>query len=175
MMEDNLNSGEETKPRPPLTMVQKGTLYAVGVLILMGAAFFAGRYSALMKPAASNPFTQMPTPQPLGTPIPVPESVLTMINFTGVSEAKKAEVLAKFNGEYCQCNCKMTVATCMVRDPGCPFWKDHVTQFQKALGNGKKPNLTQAPMPSRILPPSNGLVLPPGNSNGFTMPSQTGK
>lgn len=172
-MEDNLNTGEPLNPRPPLTSAQKKILMAAGVIILMGASFFAGRYSAQMKSQPPNPFTQLPpTPVPLGTPVPVVESALTMIDFTGVSEAKKAEVLSTFNNTSCQCNCKMTVAACMIKDPNCPFWNDHVTQFQKALGNGKKPKVSKVSKPNVMMPPggSNGFTLPSGSPNGFTVP-----
>jgi hypothetical protein len=174
MIEDNPNQpGEGFKPRPPLPPTAQKAVYAGVVLLLMAASFMTGRYSAQMKSPASNPYSQLPpTPMPLGTPVPIPETALTMIDFTGVSEAKKAQVLANFNTELCQCNCKMTVAQCMVRDPGCPFWKDHVTQFQKALGNGRKPRLTMAPRPGMIMAPGspNRLVLPSGNPNGFSPP-----
>lgn len=177
-MDDNLNSGDEIQPQPPMTLAQKKVALVIGVLLLMGGSFYAGRLSVQMKSQAPNPFTQMPpTPVPMGTPVPVTESSLTMINFTGVSEAKKAEVLATFNNQYCQCNCKMTVAMCMARDPGCPFWRDHVEQFQKALGNGKKPkiSLTSKPKISILPPAKQGFILPPAHTNDFPAPSGAGK
>jgi hypothetical protein len=67
-----------------------------------------------------------------------------LINFKGVSDAKKAAVLAEFNGKICGCGCMMTVAECIIKDTNCPQWKDHVTQLQAALGNGKKPDLSRA-------------------------------
>lgn len=178
-MDDNLNSGEEIQPRPPMTPVQQKIALVVGALLLMGGSFYAGRLSVQTKSPAQNPFTQVPpTPVPMGTPVPVTESSLTMINFTGASEAKKAEVLASFNQEYCQCNCKMTVANCMIKDPNCPFWKDHVEQFQKALGNGKKPNFPKgykANKPMMMPSNGNGIVLPAPSSNSLVLPSGAGK
>ncbi|HJT25176.1 MAG TPA: hypothetical protein VJ873_11420 [bacterium] len=176
-MDDHPNS-EEIQPRPPLTPAQKKIATVLGVLFLMAGSFYGGRLSMQPKSPAQNPFTQMPpTPMPLGTPVPVTESALTMINFTGASEAKKAEVLAAFNKESCQCNCKMTVAACMIKDPNCPFWKDHVDQFQKALGNGKKPNLPKGFRAKSPAPfaPANGIVLPAPNSNNLVLPPGAGK
>ncbi len=186
MNEDNLTQ-DEIRPSRPLTPVQKQWLTVLGVLCLMAGSFFAGRYTAPAPTPPSNPVVQIPTPMPMGTPVPVPESALAMIDFTGVSAAKKAEVLDYFNTHLCQCGCKMTVAECMVRDPNCPFWKDHVTQFQKALGNGRKPKLAMARRPSVMMAPgasngftmpngaANGLVLPPSGSNGFSPPPSTSK
>lgn len=178
-MEDGIktNTEEETKPSPPMNLGQKRFLYITILIVLVVAAFYMGRYSAQPKPAEANPFAQNPTPQPMGTPVPITESDLNMINFTGVSEAKKAEVLAKFNSQYCQCNCKMTIVTCMVKDLGCPYWMDHVNQFQKALGNGKKPRISRVSKPPAAMPGGapKGYMLPPANSNGFGPPSAAGK
>ncbi len=185
MNEDHLSPGE-TIPPNPLTPVQKQWLAVLGVLFLMAGSFFAGRYTAPAPTPTPNPIVQIPTPMPMGTPVPVPESALTMIDFTGVSASKKAEVLAYFNSHYCQCGCKMTVAECMIRDPNCPFWNDHVTQFQKALGNGRKPKLSMVRRPVMMAPGASngftlpngatqGLVLPPGGSNGFNPPPSTAK
>src|SRR5579871_190821 len=162
MMDDNLHSGENPQTPAPMTALQKKILLGVAGLFLLAGAFMAGRYSAQMKTTQPNPFAQMPpTPVPMGTPVPVTEAALTMIDFTGAPEAKKAQVLASFNAEFCQCNCKMTVATCMIRDPNCPFWRDHVSKFQKALGNGTKPKVSLDTKPKvSIMPQANqGLVL----------------
>jgi hypothetical protein len=167
MIEDNQTPPEETKESRLSPEAQKKFLFVTAVLILMGAAFVAGRYSVQTKSEPPNPFAQIPTPQPLGTPVPVLESALTMINFTGVSETKKGEVLSAFNTEACSCNCKMTVAACIVKDPNCPFWKDHVTKFQAALGNGKKPDLSKAPKQT--------MSMPPGNAGGFPVQQGLGK
>lgn len=177
MMDDDQNSRENPPTPPPMTDLQKKILLGIAGVFLLAGAFLAGRYSALMKPAEPNPFTQTPpTPMPMGTPVPITEAALTMIDFTGVSEAKKAEVLANFNNEPCQCNCKMTVAMCMIRDPNCPFWNDHVSQFQKALGNGKKPKVSLSAKPRvSIMPQANQFTLPAAHTNDFPAPSGTGK
>lgn len=186
MIEDNLSGEKETKKSLLSPETQKKFLYGAAVLILMGAAFVAGRYSAQNKPATPDPFAQVPTPQPMGTPVPVLESALTMINFTGVSETKKGEVMSAFNAQSCSCNCKMTVAACIVKDPNCPFWKDHVTQLQKALGNGKKPDLSKAPKQTMSMPPGGPagfpvqqglgkMSLPPGSPSGFPIQQGMGK
>ena|ERR1039457_4820327 len=167
MLEDNPPAEEQTKESllPPET--QKKILFATVVLILMAASFVGGRYS-VQKKAAADPFSQIPTPLPMGTPVPVSETALTMINFTGVSETKKTEVMSAFNTETCSCNCKMSVANCIVKDPNCPFWKDHVTKLQTALGNGKKPDLSKAPKAQM-------MALPPGSPNGFPVQQVPGK
>jgi hypothetical protein len=148
MIDENQPEIKEDETHEPLLdqEAQKKLLYGAAVLLLMAGSFVAGRYSVQKAAPPPNPFTQMPTPLVMDTPTPVGESAFTMINFSGVSAAKKAEVLAKFNSEPCGCNCRMTVASCIIKDPNCPLWKDHITQFQKALGNGKKPNLTQVPV-----------------------------
>lgn len=173
MLEDNPTPPEEPKAAFQPSEVQKKAFYAIAVLFLMGASFMAGRFSATQKPAAPNPFAQAPTPPPMAPSAPVPEAALTMINFTGVSEAKKAEVLSAFNAELCGCNCKMSVAACIIKDPNCPFWKDHVTRLQKALGNGKKPNLTQPP--KRMMSMQQMMSMPPGSPNGSSFPQGIGK
>jgi hypothetical protein len=177
MIEDNPTPSEENNPeqtkvpfRP--SELQKKIFYAITVLLLMGAAFMGGRYSVQMKSASPNPFAQIPTPPPIIPAAPVPESALVMINFTGVSDTKKAEVLSEFNTTPCSCNCKMSVAACIIKDPNCPFWRDHVTQLQKALGNGKKPDLSKAPQSLMSMPQ---MSMPPGSMNGLTIPQGTGK
>src|SRR5690242_17559484 len=121
MMDDDQNPRENPPVPPPMSPLQKKILLVIAGLFLLAGTFLAGRYSAQMKSTEPNPFTQMPpTPVPMGTPVPITEAALTMIDFTGAPEGKKAQVLANFNNEFCQCNCKMTVATCMVRDPNCP-------------------------------------------------------
>ena len=177
MIEDNPapleeNNPEQTKAPFQPSDIQKKIFYATTVLLLMGAAFMGGRYSVQMKSAAPNPFSQIPTPPPMVPAAPVPESALVMINFTGVSDTKKAEVLSSFNTQPCSCNCKMSVAACIIKDPNCPFWRDHVTQLQKALGNGKKPDLSKAPQSLMSMP---RMSMPPGSPNGFTIPQGTGK
>jgi len=178
MLDDNLDSRENPPTPPPMTPLQKKILLGIAGLFLLAGAFLAGRYSAQVKTAEPNPFTQLPpTPMPMGTPVPITEASLTMIDFTGASEAKKAQVLANFNSQYCQCNCKMTVAECMIKDPNCPFWNDHVTQFQKALGTGRKPRVAlvskpRVPMSSQ---PNQGFMLPPAHTNDFPAPSGQGK
>ncbi len=164
----------ERKLLPPET--RKKITYVLIVLLLMGASFAAGWYLNNSKSKQTNPADLMnagmqSTPPPAATPVPVTEEALKVINFTGVSAAKKASVMAAFNTELCACGCKMSVAECIVRDLHCPLWNDHVTRFQKALGNGKKPNLSKvprpqgAPMPPGIAMP-NGMVMP----NGMNMP-----
>lgn len=167
------SNDESPKPAFQPSETLKRILYAVITLLLMGAAFMGGRYSVQMKSPAANPFAQIPTPMPVVPAAPVPESALVMINFTGVSEAKKAEVLSAFNIQPCQCNCKMSVAACIIKDPNCPFWKDHVTQLQKALGNGKKPDLSKAPQRMMTVPQM--MSLPPGSPNGSSFPQGIGK
>jgi hypothetical protein len=178
MIEDNQTPEEESNVEPPKAAFQpssglKKILYGTVTLLLMGAAFMGGRYSVQMKSPVSNPFAQVPTPMPVIPSAPVPESALVMINFTGVSESKKAEVLSAFNIQPCQCNCKMSVAACIIKDPNCPFWKDHVTQLQLALGNGKKPDLSKAPKSMMTMPQM--MSLPPGSPNGSSFPQGTGK
>lgn len=179
MIEDNPNQGTEFKPRAPLTPAQKKILFGGVLVVLIVAAFFTGRYSAQMNSPASDTVAQLPTPQPMAAPAPIPESALTVIDFTGVSEAKKEEVLASFNSQYCPCGCKMTIAECIVKDLGCPYWMDHVNQLQKALGNGKKPKVSRASKKPQIqmMPAGapNGNVMPPANSNRFIMSPGAGK
>lgn len=186
MNEDNLNPGEANPPKS-LTPLPKQWLAVLGVLLLMAGSFFAGRMTAPAKSPTPSPFAQLPTPVPLGTPVPVSESSLTMIDFTGASAAKKAEVLDYFNTHFCQCGCKMTMASCMIHDPGCPFEKEHVNQFQKELGNGRKPKFIPALRPAVMTAPgasngftmpngaANGVVLPPNGPNGFSPPPSTSK
>ncbi len=163
---------EEPKPSRLSPAAQNKILAATVVLLLMGASFVAGRFSVQNKPSVPDTFTQIPTPQPSMPQAVVPESALPMIDFTSVSETKKAEVLSAFNTELCRCNCKMSVAACIVRDPNCPYWKEHVTELQKALGNGKKPNLSKAPKRTMSM---QQLSIPPGSPSGFTFPQGTGK
>jgi len=144
----------------------KRIIYVAAALVLLGAAFAAGRYTAPAKTVIADPYSQAAVSQAMGTPVPVPESAFTMINFSGVSEAKKAQVLSAFNTQLCSCNCKMTVASCILKDLNCPFWKDHVTDLQKALGNGKKPDLSKAPQSS--------MIMPSGMPNGLTIQPQPG-
>ncbi len=172
MIEENPTPVEEA-PEPVLSpKLQNKILAATVVLLLMGASFVAGRYSVQTKPENPNPFAQLPTPMPVIPSAPVPESALTMINFKGVSESKKAQVLSEFNTTLCACNCKMSVAACIIRDPNCPFWKDHVTKLQKALGNGVKPDFSKMPKRAVLMP---SMSIPPGSPNGLSYPQGIGK
>jgi hypothetical protein len=160
MIDDNPPGEIEEKESvlPPET--QKIILYITGVIILMAASFVAGSYWGQRKAATPTPFSQLPTPVPMGTPIPVPESGFTMINFKSVSDTKKAEVISAFNTETCACNCKMSVAECIVKDPNCPYWKEHVTKMQTALGNGIKPDLSKAGKQTMPFAPAGAFQMP---------------
>ena len=132
---------------------QKKILYITAVIILMAASFLAGRFTA-PKTQAPDPFSQMnqlnqQSGQSAATlPTSVTAASLEMINFSGVSESKKTEVLAKFNTQACGCGCKMTQADCILKDPNCPMWKDHIVDLQKALGNGKTPDFSKVGKPA---------------------------
>ena len=160
MIDDNPPGEIEPKGSVLTPEAQKKILYATGVIILMAASFVAGRYSAQTK-ATTTPYAQLPTPVPMGTPVPVPESGFTMINFSNVSDTKKSQVLSAFNTETCACNCKMSVAECIVKDPNCPYWKEHVTKMQTALGNGKKPDLSKAGKQTMPFAPAGAFQMPP--------------
>ena len=161
MIDDNPPGEIEPKESVLPPEAQKKILYATGVIILMAASFVGGRYSVQMKAANPTPYSQLPTPVPMGTPIPVPESGFTMINFKSVSDIKKAEVISAFNTETCACNCKMSVAECIVKDPNCPYWKEHVTKMQAALGNGIKPDLSKAGKQTMPFAPAGAFQMPP--------------
>lgn len=181
MIENIPAGGEETESKPLMSPeAQKKFLYAAGVLILMGASFFAGRLSVQSKSNAPDPSAQfkIPTPVPQGTPVPVLESALTEINFSGVSSSKKAAVLAEANNKKCGCNCGMSEAECIVKDPACPYWKDHVNNFQKALGNGKKADLSRGASRPMGFPQAAPSGLPQGLSgmgNQIQFPPQKTK
>lgn len=180
MIEDTQTGGEEPKGPLMTPEAQKKFLYAAGVLILMGASFFAGRFSVQPKSPVADPASQfkLPTPAPVGTPVPVVESSLTMINFTGVAAPKKAAVMADFNSKKCACNCGMTEAECILKDPNCPYWKDHVNGLQKALGNGKKADLSKGGKALMPLPQGAPNGLPAGMTgmgSEMKFPSPSGK
>ncbi len=180
--ENQTTESENTKentPEPPSLSpeTRKKITYGVIVGALMVISFAAGWFARPVnngQPSMEDMLkaNMQMTPPPATTPVPVTEDALKVINFTGVSAAKKASVMAQFNTELCACGCKMSVAECIIRDLNCPMWKDHVTKFQTALGNGKKPNLTQAQLNRpQGMPP--GMAMPSGMQmpNGMQIPS----
>lgn len=154
MLEENPTENPEPRDTRPLTGTEKKILAAAGIIALAGVSFMAGRFSATSSPQPANPFASQSQVQPQqpALPVSVTQLQLNMIDFTGVSQAKIDAVLAAFNAKKCACGCNMTVAECVIKDPNCPMWKDHVTQIQEALGNGKKPDLSKGGNPMMNFP-----------------------
>lgn len=180
MIEENPTGGEEAESAPLMTPeAQKKFLYAAGVIILMAGSFFAGRLS--VQPRSNTPDSsqfKMPTPIPVGTPVVIKASELKMINFSGVADSKKESVVANANAKKCECNCGMTEAECIIKDPNCPYWKDHVIGLQSALGNGKKPDLSRAASKPMAFPQGGPNAVPQGLSgmgNQIQFPPQKAK
>ena len=167
MIEENPSENQEPREAArPLTGTEKKILAVAGIILLAGVSFMAGRFTATSSPQpAANPFaaqTQALPSQP-ALPTTVSQLQLNMIDFSGVSQAKIAAVLEAFNAKKCACGCNMNVAECIIKDPNCPMWKDHVTQIQTALGNGKKPDLSKGGNPLMNFPakfPNNTLPGP---------------
>ncbi|HUO58395.1 MAG TPA: hypothetical protein VMV05_09510 [bacterium] len=156
MIEEPNNEGPQAEESRLTPEEQKKILYITLVIILMAASFLAGRFS-VGKTQAPDPFSQLNQVNPLNqqsgqsgatAPSSITEASLGMINFSGVSDSKKAEVLAKYNTQSCGCGCKMSVLDCIIKDPNCPMWKDHINEVQKALGNGKTPDFSKIGHPA---------------------------
>jgi hypothetical protein len=177
VIEDNQMNEEEPKKSPLSLETQNKILYGVITLILMGISFAAGSFTAGWFSNNNNKNKQTAlddlakaamqvTPPPPSTPVPITEAALSVINFSGVSPAKKSSVIAAFSTQLCGCGCKMSVAECIIKDPNCPMWKDHVTKFQEALGNGKKPDFSKVKgLRPQMIPMSMGAP------NGMTYPN----
>ena len=168
MIEENPTENQEPRETRPLTGAEKKILAAAGIIALAAVSFMAGRFTATPKSEPANPFApQTQAFQQPALPVSVSQLQLNMIDFSGVSQAKISAVLEAFNAKKCACGCNMTVAECVIKDPNCPMWKDHVNQIQGALGNGKKPDLSKGGNPVMNFParfPTVGLsphMVPP--------------
>jgi hypothetical protein len=154
MLEEQPVGEEKAQESRPLTATEKKILYAAAVIVLCAASFLGGRYSAHKSAAAPDPFARdaAAVSQPLSGPTSITAMSLNMIDFTGASPVTIDMVLTAYNLKKCGCGCAMSMAECIAKDPNCPMWKDHILEFQKALGNGKKPDLSKMGNPAITMP-----------------------
>jgi len=163
MLEDPKIEEEQTHESRPLTPLEKKILFAAGAVVLAAASFMAGRYSVKNSMSAQDPFarTEAAQAQTLAAPSTISSMSLGMIDFTEASPVTIDAVMTLYNLKKCSCGCNMSIAECIVKDPNCPMWKQHVTEVQKALGNGKKPDLSKVGSPAALGFPSNMPSMAP--------------
>jgi len=62
------------------------------------------------------------------------ESTLPFVDFSGLSQPAKEEVLEDINGRSCSCGCGLTLAQCVVTDPNCPLRASNIEQIRELIG-----------------------------------------
>ncbi|MCH7761222.1 SEC-C domain-containing protein [candidate division TA06 bacterium] len=117
--------GQPTSSRRPLWII-------LGILALGGIGF--GGYRLFNRPVQSisptggplgfDPFSTT-TPTPAGYYSDIPGVILIAL-----SEGQKKTVLDRANREICNCGCNLTLASCIITDPGCPLVADHKSKIQ---------------------------------------------
>jgi protein-disulfide isomerase len=70
--------------------------------------------------------------------------VLPGVKLNGLTAAQRAQVLAIAQRKQCTCNCTMTVALCIARDPSCMTSKTLATAAARELKAGKTPGAAAA-------------------------------
>lgn len=70
--------------------------------------------------------------------------VLPGVKMNGLTAAQQKQVMAIAQQEQCTCNCTMTIALCIARDPSCMTSKTLATAVARQLKAGKTPAAARA-------------------------------
>src|SRR5437899_2868712 len=62
---------------------------------------------------------------------------LPMVDLGGLNAAQKATVLRILRGHDCTCGCKMKLAECRMKDPGCTYSRGLASLIADSIKSGK--------------------------------------
>jgi protein-disulfide isomerase len=67
-------------------------------------------------------------------------ATLPGVDFSGLTDAQKQKALQMLRDQNCTCGCKMKLAECRVKDPGCAYSNALAAIIIKGLREGKSPD-----------------------------------